>query len=129
LPKGEGFAAFVLRDGPSCDRITKNFLGENTMKKAIRIVLILLFLGIFLFAAWNILEIGMEYRQGEEEYQQMEEFVVLPESVQGATLGNDDTDFRVNSTLLATVVFSPFSVIVLFSSYFDVKLIPTVPEI
>ena len=62
------------------------------MKKTLRIVLILLFLAIFLFAGWKLLQIGSEYRQAEEEYQQMEEFVVLPESVQGATLGNDDTE-------------------------------------
>ena len=56
------------------------------MRKAIRIVLILFFFAVFLFAGWKLLEIFGEYRQGEEEYRQMEQFVVLPESVQGATL-------------------------------------------
>ena len=60
------------------------------MRKTLRIVLILLFLAIFLFAGWKLLQIGLEYRQAEEEYQQMEEFVVLPESVQGATLQTQD---------------------------------------
>ena len=52
------------------------------MKRVIYILLIVLLLGVFLVAGLHVLEILMEYRAGEKTYQEMDQFISLPEPTQ-----------------------------------------------
>lgn len=49
------------------------------MKKAIRVFLIVILLGVFLFSGWKVTEILQEYRRGKQTYDQMEQFVSFTE--------------------------------------------------
>jgi sortase B len=52
------------------------------MKRVIYILLIVLLLGVFLAAGLHVLDILMEYRAGEKTYQEMDQFISLPEPTQ-----------------------------------------------
>lgn len=50
------------------------------MKKPILIVLIILLLGIFLFSAWQVADILLEYRKGTNTYDALEYYISIPET-------------------------------------------------
>lgn len=52
------------------------------MKKTIYICAVILFLGIFGFSAWKLIQIGSEYRKGEKEYEHLSQYVSIPETNQ-----------------------------------------------
>lgn len=49
------------------------------MKKVIFIVLVVLLLGVFLFSGWKVITTLRDYKAGESFYEQMEDFVSVPE--------------------------------------------------
>ena len=49
------------------------------MKKLVYVCAVILFLGIFIFSACQLLQIGGEYRRGEKEYERLTQYVQLPE--------------------------------------------------
>ena len=49
------------------------------MKKSIWIILIVLLVGVFLFAAWQVVDIWREYWKGEQFYAQLNQLVSTPE--------------------------------------------------
>ena len=55
------------------------------MKKKVYLTVILLFLGVFVFAAVKLLGISSEYRRGTKEYENLEQYVQIPETVPAAT--------------------------------------------
>ena len=50
------------------------------MKKAVFVLLIVVLLGIMGFSAWQILNITTEYQGGTQTYDELEQFVVIPET-------------------------------------------------
>lgn len=62
------------------------------MKKAIYVCAVVLFLGIFGFSAWKLLQIGAEYRRGEKEYARLSQYVVIPETTQKPTQPKEATE-------------------------------------
>lgn len=60
------------------------------MKKKVYLIAVILFFGIFAFAAWKLVDLGAEYRRGTKEYERLEQYVQLPEEVP-ATTKTDDT--------------------------------------
>ena len=54
------------------------------MKKTIYICAVVLFLGIFAFSGWKLLQIGSEYRKGEKEYERLSQYVSIPETTETA---------------------------------------------
>ena len=50
------------------------------MKKPIMIALIVLLLGVFIFSAWQIVDILQEYRKGTQTYEALEHYVSIPET-------------------------------------------------
>ena len=74
------------------------------MKKGIRVALIVVFLGVFLFAAWQLLQIGLEYRKGEAVYEEMEQYVVIPENIQGATFSTQEENLDEGLPVAPTAV-------------------------
>lgn len=55
------------------------------MKKKVYLIAILLFLGVFIFAAVKLLGISSEYRRGTKEYERLEQYVQIPETVPATT--------------------------------------------
>lgn len=55
------------------------------MKKVIYFGAVILFLGIFLFAGWKLLQIGAEYRRGVKEYEDLAQYVEIPTETTKAT--------------------------------------------
>lgn len=55
------------------------------MKKRIYVIAVVVFFAIFAFSAWKLLEIGAEYRRGEKEYERLEQYVQIPETVPATT--------------------------------------------
>ena len=51
------------------------------MKRPIMIVLIIILAAVFLFSTWQIIDILMEYRKGEQTYEQLEHYISAPETV------------------------------------------------
>jgi len=49
------------------------------MKKGIFVILIILLIGVFVFSGWKVFGILREYRIGENFYQDMEQFISVPE--------------------------------------------------
>jgi len=49
------------------------------MKKSIVIILIVLLLGVFAFSAWQVLDTLQEYRVGEKFYEEMDQYISVPE--------------------------------------------------
>lgn len=60
--------------------------------RTIYVCAVVLFLGIFAFCAWKLLDIGAEYRRGEKEYEHLEQYVQLPETVPVTTQSNTDAE-------------------------------------
>ena len=56
------------------------------MKKTIYICAIVLFFGIFAFAAWKLIGFGTEYRKGVKEYERLEQYVQIPQTEPAATV-------------------------------------------
>lgn len=50
------------------------------MKKLIYVCAVILFFGIFVFSACQLLQIGGEYRKGEKEYENLTQYVQLPQT-------------------------------------------------
>lgn len=50
------------------------------MKKPVMIALIVVFLLVFLFSAWQLIGILTEYRKGEQTYERLEHYVSMPET-------------------------------------------------
>ena len=50
------------------------------MKKGILIVLIVLLLGVFVFSGWQVVSTLLEYREGEQAYEELDQFVSVPET-------------------------------------------------
>ena len=50
------------------------------MKNSVKIVLIILLTGVFLFSSWQIIDILREYRKGTETYESLEHYISLPET-------------------------------------------------
>lgn len=48
------------------------------MKRIVLLIAILLLLGVFVFSAWQLTGIFLEYRRGEQTYTEMEQFVSIP---------------------------------------------------
>ena len=63
-------------------------------KRIVYICAVILFFGIFAFSAWKLLDIGAEYRRGEKEYERLEQYVQMPETVPATTQSkeNDSTE-------------------------------------
>lgn len=60
------------------------------MKKKIYIIAVILFFGIFAFSAWQLAKIGSEYRKGEKEYERLEQYVQIPETVPATTAADKE---------------------------------------
>ena len=60
------------------------------MKKFICILLILLLLGVLGYCVWQIVGITDEYQAGVEVYEELEQFVVMPETVPVETTTDDE---------------------------------------
>lgn len=54
------------------------------MKKVLYFLLVVLLLGVFLFSGWKLLQILTEYRQSEMEYEELAQYVVIPEATPAA---------------------------------------------
>lgn len=54
------------------------------MKKAIYWLLVAVLLGVFLWCGWNMLDILGEYRQAEDAYEDLSQFVSIPETTRPA---------------------------------------------
>lgn len=50
------------------------------MKKGLSFLLVLLLLGVFVYSGWNLLQISIEYRRGEQEYARLAGYIVVPET-------------------------------------------------
>lgn len=61
------------------------------MKKTIMIALIVLLLGVFLFSAWQIIDILTEYRKGEQTYESLEHYISVPETTPKEEAPKTDT--------------------------------------
>ena len=61
------------------------------MKKGIWIALIVLLLGVFGFSAWKLTSTLREYRQGEKAYEELEQFVSIPETTRSKNVGKQET--------------------------------------
>lgn len=61
------------------------------MKKGILIVLIILLLGVFAFSAWNVVDIWLEYREGEKTYEEMDQFISIPETTRPTVSAKTET--------------------------------------
>ena len=55
------------------------------MKKKVYLIAIIAFLGVFAFAAVKLAQISTEYRKGVKEYEHMEQYVQIPETVPAVT--------------------------------------------
>ena len=60
------------------------------MKKFICILLILVLLGILGYCVWQIVGITDEYQAGEEAYEELEQYVVMPETVPVETTADEE---------------------------------------
>ena len=49
------------------------------MKKSVRIVLIVVFSALLLFSSWQLLEKMLQYKQGQNSYAELEQFVSMPD--------------------------------------------------
>lgn len=58
------------------------------MKKPVMIGLIVVLLGVFLFSAWQIIDILTEYRKGEQTYERLEHYISMPETTPKETTPN-----------------------------------------
>lgn len=65
------------------------------MKRIVYICAVILFLGIFLFAAWQLLQIGSEYRKGEKVYENIEQYVVIPETTEKPAQATQPVDAEI----------------------------------
>ena len=61
------------------------------MKKFICILLILVLLGVLGYCVWQIVGITDEYQAGVEVYEELEQFVVMPETVPVETTADEET--------------------------------------
>jgi len=52
------------------------------MKKLVYLCAAIAFFGIFAFSAWKLVQIGSEYKKGEQEYENLAQYVVIPETTQ-----------------------------------------------
>ena len=55
------------------------------MKKRVYVIAVVVFFAIFAFSAWKLLDISAEYRRGEKEYERLEQYVQIPETVPATT--------------------------------------------
>lgn len=60
------------------------------MKKRVYVIAVVVFFAIFAFSAWKLLDIGAEYRRGEKEYERLEQYVQIPETVPATTQSKTD---------------------------------------
>ena len=61
------------------------------MKKFICILLILVLLGVLGYCVWQIVGITDEYQAGEQVYEELEQYIVMPETVPVETTVQDET--------------------------------------
>ena len=61
------------------------------MKKFICILLILVLLGVLGYCVWQIVGITDEYQAGAEVYEELEQYVVMPETVPVETTADEET--------------------------------------
>lgn len=52
------------------------------MKNFVLWIVILLLVGVFIFSAWQLTDIFLEYRRGEQTYTELEQFVSIPETTE-----------------------------------------------
>ena len=60
------------------------------MKKRVYVIAVVVFFAIFAFSAWKLLDISAEYRRGEKEYERLEQYVQIPETVPATTQSKTD---------------------------------------
>lgn len=60
------------------------------MKKRVYVIAVVVFFAIFAFSAWKLLDISAEYRRGEKEYERLEQYVQIPETVPTTTQSKTD---------------------------------------
>ena len=77
------------------------------MKKPIVIVLIIVLLGVFLFSAWQVIDILVEYRQGEKTYESLANYIAIPETSKETATKKTDQDAQIPETQPEEVI-SPF---------------------
>ena len=78
------------------------------MKKPLMIALIVLLLGVFLFSAWQIVDILTEYRKGEQTYEHLEHYISVPETTPQNMSSNKDTPEIPTMETLPEESASPF---------------------
>ena len=61
------------------------------MKKFICILLILVLLGVLGYCVWQIVGITDEYQAGEQAYEELEQYIVMPETVPVETTDTEET--------------------------------------
>ena len=66
------------------------------MKKAIRIFVIILLAGVFLFSGWKAVTLCVEYHKGEQTYQELMQFISIPATMttQSAEVTTEETADR-----------------------------------
>ena len=84
-------------------------MGDH-MKKTLRVLLFLFFLGVFLFSAWQLVDILSEYRRGEVSYEKLEQYIVIPETFPKETIETKETD-PASTEATHPVQDSPFPVV------------------
>jgi len=63
------------------------------MKRIILAILIVCLLAVFLFSAWKVLDIWLEYREGEKTYEELDQYISVPETTAPAeTIPLDPTE-------------------------------------
>lgn len=68
------------------------------MKKIMHIFLIILLLGVFLFSGWQVAQILLEYHQGEQTYEELEQFITFTEPVQMETVQTEPAQAETTQT-------------------------------
>ena len=61
--------------------------GHAVKRKPISLILLVLFIGIGAFAGWKIYEQQSEYQSGENAYEDLEQYVFIPDPVPSDTEG------------------------------------------
>ena len=79
------------------------------MKKPILIALIVLMLGVFVFSAWQVVDILREYNKGTQTYESLEHYVAIPETAPNKEQTQNETEAPDAETAPDTT--SPFPVV------------------
>lgn len=94
IQHGSAISHCPLKEGISLKKSTRGKYERRSKPNILLLLLCLLLLGIAIFSGYKVVTISLEYRKGEQTYEELQQYIQLPDLTPVSTEPSEDTESK-----------------------------------